>query len=146
MDPSRKRHGLGKKDVQDNSQARHTTARNKGKELIVLDNVHTLANDELSSNSSPDLSPTKSCRARSRQRHSHCPAFSNADSGTFYRARRETSRGLNQQNGVPGNTFALPTSVMPLMPPMYPAFDTRPTLYILHATTIRSPTTCSPCP
>ena len=88
-----KRHDLSEKDVQDSNQARHLTARNKGKEPIVPDNVDTLADDELSSGSSPNLSSAKSSRARSCQRRSHHLAFSNADSGTFRRARREIGRG-----------------------------------------------------
>ena len=125
--------------MQDSGQARHPTARDKGKELIFPDDVDTLADDELSSSSSPNLSPAKSSRARSRQRHSHRLAFSNADNGTFRQARRETGRGQNQPNEVPGNASVLPTGVMPPMPPIYSAFGTGPTLYTPPATTIQSP-------
>ena len=60
-------------------------------------------------------------------------------SSIFHRARRETGRGQNQPNRVPENASALPTGVMPPMPPVYLAFGTGPTLYIPPATTIRSP-------
>ena len=61
-----KRRNLGERDVQDSSQARHLTACDKGKEPIVPNDVDTPADDELSSSSSPNLSPAKSSRARSR--------------------------------------------------------------------------------
>ena len=125
--------------MQDNGQARHPTARDKGKEPIVPDDVDTLADDKLSLGSSPNLSPAKSSRPRSRQRHLHHPAFSNADNSTFYWARREMGREQNHLNEVPGNAFALPTGVMSPIQPRNPAFGTRPTLYIPPTTTIRSP-------
>ena len=50
-----KRQDLGKKDVQDSSQVRHLIAHNKGKEPIILDNVDTLADNELSLGSLLDL-------------------------------------------------------------------------------------------
>ena len=123
--------------MQDNGQARHPTAHNKEKESIIPDDVDTLTDDELSSGSSSNFSLIKSSRVRSRQRRLQHPAFSNADSGTFRRARKETSRGQNQLNGVPGNTSALPTGVMSPMLPVYPASGTGPMLYMLPATTIR---------
>ena len=82
-----KKHDLGERDVPDNGLARHLTARDKGKEPIVPKDVNTLADDELSLGGSPNLSPVKSSRARSCQRHSHRPTFSNADNDTFRRAR-----------------------------------------------------------
>ena len=132
-------HDLGKRDVQDNSQARHSIARNKGNELIVPDNIDSPRDGELSPGNSPDLSPAKSSKAKSRQRHSHRYAFNNSDSGTFRRVRRETGRGKNQPNEVPGNASTLPTSVMLPMSPVYLAFDTGPTLYITPAAAIQSP-------
>ena len=87
-----KMNDLGEKDMQDSSQTRHLTARNKGNEPIILDNIDTPVDDELSSGSSPDLSPAKTSRARSGQRCSHHPAFINVDSGTFNQLRRQTSR------------------------------------------------------
>ena len=61
-----KRRYLGKKDVQDSGQARHPTARDKGKEPIVPDDVDTPVDDELSSGSLPNLSLAKSNRVRLR--------------------------------------------------------------------------------
>ena len=113
--------------------------RGQGKEPIVPDDVDPLADDELSSGSSLNLSLAKSSRARLLKRHSHCPTFSNADNGTFRRVRRETGRGKNQPNEVLGNASALPTGIMPPMPPVYPAFGTGPTLYIPPTTMILSP-------
>ena len=81
--------------MQDSDQARHLTASGKGKKPIVPNDVDTLADDELPSGSSPNLSPAKSSKDRSRKRHLHCLAFSNADNGTFRRARREIGRGWN---------------------------------------------------
>ena len=92
-----KMHNLGERDVQDNGQARQPAARDKGKEPIVPGDVDTSANDELSLGSLPNLSPTKNNRVKSRQRHLHRPAFSNADNGMFCRARRETGRGQTNQ-------------------------------------------------
>ena len=84
-----KRGDLDGTDVQDSYQVRHLTARDKGKEHIAPNNVDTPVDNELSSGSSPNLSPTKSSIARVCQRHSHRPTFSNADNGTFCWARRE---------------------------------------------------------
>ena len=56
---------LIERDVQDSGQARHSTARNKGKELIVPDDVDTPADNELSLDSWLNLSPSKSSRAKS---------------------------------------------------------------------------------
>ena len=75
------RRNLGKKDVQDSSQARNPTIRDKEKKPVILDNIDTPTDDELSSSSSPNLSPEKSNKARSCQRHSHRLAFSNIDNG-----------------------------------------------------------------
>ena len=89
------------KDVLDNDQAALLTARNKGKELVVPNNVDTSANDELSSSSSPSssLSSIKNARegtkAKSRKRPSHHPAFNDAVSGASRRAMRGTSRRQN---------------------------------------------------
>ena len=52
-----KRRDLARRDVLDRGQARHPTASDKGNEPIVLDDVDTLADDELSSSNSPNLSP-----------------------------------------------------------------------------------------
>ena len=77
------------KDLHDSEHARHSIARDKGKEPIVPDDVDTLADDELYSSSSPNLPLTKSSRTRSCERHSYRPAFSNADNDTFRWVRRE---------------------------------------------------------
>ena len=44
------------KDVRDDDQAAYPITRNKGKEPIILNDVDTLADDELSSGNSPSLS------------------------------------------------------------------------------------------
>ena len=58
-----KSHDLGK-DVRDRGRAAHLIALNKGKKPIILDDVNTPADDELSSGSSPSLSlsPVKDAR------------------------------------------------------------------------------------
>ena len=127
---------LDERDAQDNGQAKHPVVRDKGKKPIVLDDADIPTNDELFSNSSPNLSPAKSNKDRSRQRHSHCSVFSKSNSDTF---RRETSQGQNQSNKELGNAFTLPTGAMPLMQSSYPAFRTGPVLHIPLATVIRSP-------
>ena len=127
--------------MQDSGQARHPSACDKGKKFIVPDGVDTPANDKLSSGSSPNLSLAKSSRVRSRQRHSHRPAFSNSDNGMFRRARRETCREQNHPNEVPrnvSNAFALHVGVMSPIQPRHPAFGIGPTLYILPTTMIQS--------
>ena len=60
------RRNLGEKSAQDNEQAKHPTVRDKGKKPIVPDNINTLADDELSLDSSQNPSRVKSDRARSR--------------------------------------------------------------------------------
>ena len=128
--------GKKKKDMQDSSQAKHPIAYNKGKEHMIPDNIDTLADDELSSSSPPNLSLEKNSRAKSSQRRSHRPAFSNANGGTFCQARRETSQGQNQPNEVSGNASALHTGLMPPMPPTYLAYGTGHALYISLAVAI----------
>ena len=125
--------------MKDSGQERHPTARDKGNETIVPDNVDTPKNDELSSGSLPNLSPIKSSKARSCQRHSHCLAFSNADNGTFCRVRRETGRGKNHPDEAIGNASALPMGIVPPMPLVYPTLGTGPMLYIPPTSTIWSP-------
>ena len=76
----------------------HLIACNRGKELIIPDDVDTPTDDELSSSSSPYLSLSlaknarESTKAKSRKRDSHLLAFSNAVSGASSRARREGGR------------------------------------------------------
>ena len=59
-----KRHDLGEGDAQDGGQAKHPTVRNKGKKPIIPNDADALADDELSSGSSPNPSSAKSNRAR----------------------------------------------------------------------------------
>ena len=125
--------------MQDNGQARHPTSHDKEKEPIVPKDVDTLEDDELFRDCSPNLSRSKISMARSRQKHSHRLSFSNADNGTFHRARRETCQGQNQPNEVPGNASALHMGVVPPLQPVYLAFGTGPTLYIPPVATIQSP-------
>ena len=51
---------LDKRDVRDSGQAKHLVIRKKGKKPISLDDVETVADDELSSRSSLNPSPAKS--------------------------------------------------------------------------------------
>ena len=96
-----KSHDLGK-EVRDSGRSVHLIALNRGKELIILDDVDIPVDDELSSRSSPSLSlsPVKNARdsakAKSRKRPSHHPAFNDAISGASLRARRDATRRLNQ--------------------------------------------------
>ena len=103
---------------------------------MVPNNIDTLADDELSSGSPPNLFPAKNSRAKSCQRHSHRPGFSNANGGTFYQARRETCQGKNQPNEVPGNVSALHASVIPPVPQTYLAYGIGHVLYISPTTAI----------
>ena len=127
---------LDERDVQDSGQAKHLVVRDKGKRPIVLDDADILADDELSTRSSLNPSSAKSNKDRSRQRHSHRPAFSNSNNGEF---RQATGRGQNQPNKASGNAFTLPIGVMPPMQPVYPAFGIGHALYIPPITTIGSP-------
>ena len=97
---------LDEGDTQETGLAKLLVVRDKGKKAIVLDDVDILADDELSSGSSPNPSPVKSNKDRSCQRHSLHPAFSNSNSGTFSRA---TDQGHNHPNEAPGSAFTLPT-------------------------------------
>ena len=134
-----KRHNLGEEDVQDNGQAKQLAIHDKGKNSLVPNDVDTPTNDELSSGSLLNLSPTKNNRARSHQRHSHRPAFRNTDNGLLHRAKRETVRAQSQPNATPKNAYALPAGVVPIMQLVYPAFSTAPTLYLPHVAMIQSP-------
>ena len=87
----------------------HSITRNRGKELIIPDNVDTLADDELSSDSSPSLSLSlaknarESVKAKLRKRRSHHPAFNEAVSGVSCRVRRYVTRRQNQPIQALGN-------------------------------------------
>ena len=61
-----KRQYLDERDAQDSGQEKHLVVCDKGKKPIVLDDVDIPTNDELSSGSSPNLSPGKSNKDRSR--------------------------------------------------------------------------------
>ena len=128
-----KRNYLDERGTQDNVQAQHLVVRDKGKKPIVLDDVDIQIDDELSSDSSTDPSLIKGNKDRSRQRHSHHPAFSNSNNGTF---RRAMGRGQNQPKETPGNIFTLPTGAIPPIQPVYPAFEIGPALYIQPTTAI----------
>ena len=129
-----KRHNLYERDAQDNGPTRHLAVCDNGKKPIALDDVDTLANDELSSSSSPNLSPvkSKSNKDRTRQRHSHRPAFSNSNGGML---RRVANRGQNPPSQALRITFVLPTAPIPVQL-VYPAFGTMPTLYMPPTATI----------
>ena len=60
------RRNLSVKDAQDSIQEKPPTVHDKGKKPIVPENIDTLADDELSLGSLPNLPPVKSNRARSR--------------------------------------------------------------------------------
>ena len=119
----------------------HPIARNKVKKPTIPDDVNTPTNDELSSSSSPSLSLSlaKNTRAKSLNRFSHCPTFSDIVSGASRQARREVGRGQNQPDRVPGKESVIPAGAMPLMPLVHPAFGTWPTFYIPLAALIRGP-------
>ena len=133
------------KDVRDSSRAAHPTARNKGKELIVPDNVDTPTDNELSSGSSPSLSlsPTKDARGstktKSLKRSSHHPAFSDAVSGASRRARIEVGRKPNPLVQALRNASVLPAGTMPPMQVVHPAFGSGLTFYMPPASLIRRP-------
>ena len=123
----------------------HPIARNWGKEPVIPDDVDTLADDELSSSSSPSLSlsPTKNARestkAKSCKKSVHHPTFKDAISGTSRRTRRETDMRQNQSVQAPGNTSILPIGTMPPILFAHPAFDTGLTFYMPPTTLIRRP-------
>ena len=127
---------------------------NKGKEPVILDDVDTPVDDELSSSSSPSLSllPKKNAResakAKSRKRPSHHPAFSDAVIGASCRARKETGKTQNQVVQALGNASllpegamppVLPAHTMPLMPLVHPTFGTRLMFYMPTTALIRRP-------
>ena len=148
-----KNRDLGKY-VRASSRAVHPIACNRGKEPIILDDVNTLKNDELSLGSSPSLSlsPTKNARksskAKSRRRPTHHPTFNDAINGASHKVRREAGRRQNQPVQAPGNSSLLPEGTMPpvllagMMPPMpfvHLAFGTGSTFYTPSAALIRRP-------
>ena len=132
----------------------YSITRNKGKEPVIPGDVDIPARDELSSGSSPSLglSSTKntweSKKAKSCNRPSRHPAFSDGVSGAPHRVKRETSKRQNQAVQAIGNTsvllegtmpLTLPTEMMPPISLVHFAFGIRPTFYIPLATSIRIP-------
>ena len=123
----------------------HPITRNRGKEPIVPNEVDTLADDELSSGSSPSLSlsPAKNARestkAKSHKKPLHHLAFSDVISGASRNARREARKRQNQPVQALGNASVLPTGTMPPIPFSHPAFDTGPTFYMLPTALIWRP-------
>ena len=121
----------------------HPIPRNRGKEPVILDDVDTPGDDELSSGSSPSLSlsPAKNARestkAKSRKKSSHHLAFSDAISGASRRARREVGGRQNQSDQALRNASVLPAYMMPPISFVHPSFDTGPTFYMPPTTLIQ---------
>ena len=75
--------------------------RNKGKEPIIFDDGDAPTDDELSFGRSPSTSPSPgrnvrgSTRAKSRRKHSHLPALSDAISGASRQVREQADRRQN---------------------------------------------------
>ena len=111
-------------------------ARDKRKGLVALDNVDTLANDELSSGNFPSLNLSlinitrESARTRSHKRSSPHPAFNDVVSGASCRAMRKVGIRQYQSGQALGNPLVLPTGTLPLVPPMHPTFGVKPMFYI----------------
>ena len=88
-------------DVRDGDRVEHPIARNKGKEPITYSDDYALIDDELSFGRSPSTSPPQGRNARgrtrtkSRRKHWHCPALSDAVSCASLRAREESDRRQN---------------------------------------------------
>ena len=120
-------------------------ACDKGKGFVVPDNVNTLANEELSSGSSPSLNISlaknteENKRTRSRKRPSPYPTFSDANSGASRKARREADRRHYGPGQASRNPSVFPSCTLPLVPPAHLAFGTKPTFYIPPMTLIRRP-------
>ena len=112
------------KDVRNGGRVAHPNTRSKGKELIILDDVDTLTDDELSSGSSPSLSLSltknarESAKAKLRKRPSHHLAFRDVVSAVSCRARKKTSRRQNQPVQAPRNASVLPEGTRPPVLPV----------------------------
>ena len=119
----------------------HLVPRNREKEPIIPDEADILADDELSLGISPPLglSLTKNIRAKLHRKTSYRLAFSDAIRGASHQARREASRGLNQQNRALGDASALVTDTMPSMAFVHPTFGTGLTFYMLLVAPIQGP-------
>ena len=130
-----KSRNLGK-DARDSGRDAQPIARDKGKGLVVPEDIDTPTDDELSSGSSPSLNLSsekntrESTRTRSCKRPSLHPSFSDAISGASRKVRREAGRRHYRFGQAPGNQPVLPSGTLPPMPPAHPAFCTTPTFYI----------------
>ena len=102
----------------------HSITHNRGKEPIIPDYVDTLADDELSSGSSPSLSLSltknaqEGTKAKSCKRPSHHPTFNDAINGASRKARRRASMRQNQPALAPRNALLLPEDTMPPVLPI----------------------------
>ena len=111
-------------------------AHDKGKGTVVLDDVNTPADDDLSSNSYPSLNllltrnTRESIRIILHKRPSPHHAFSDTISGASRRARREAGRRQYQLGPTSGNPPVLPSGMLPLVPPALSTFGTTPTFYV----------------
>ena len=79
----------------------------------------------------------ESTKDKSRKKPSHHPAFSDSISGASRRTMREAGRRQNQPDQVLANASVLPTSTMPPISFVHPAFGIGPTFYMPPAALIR---------
>ena len=139
-----------RKDARDSGEVVHPITHNRWKEPIIPDDVDILANDELSSSSSPSLSLSlaKNARESTKAKSHKRPLQLLALSGAFYRARREARKRQNQIVQALGNASVLPEGTMPpilpaaMIPSMsfvHPAFGIGPSFYMPPTTLIRRP-------
>ena len=129
-----------RKDTLDSGRDSQPISSDKGKGLVVPDDVDTPADDELSSSSSPSLNLSLAKNTRectTRKKPSPHLAFSDAVSGASRRARREAGRRHYRVGQARRNSPMLPLSTLPPVPPMHPAFGTLPTFYIPPVALIR---------
>ena len=59
--------------------------------------------------------------------------------GASRRAMRKTGQRQYRSGQASGNLLALPSGMLPSMPPVHPTFDTTPTYYLPSMTLIRRP-------
>ena len=123
----------------------HPIPLNRGKESVILDDVDTPIDDELSSGSSLSLSRSLaknargSTKAKLRNKPLHRLAFIDAISGLSRKARREVGKMQNQPDQALGNASILVVDTMPPILFIHPSFDTRLTFYIPLVALIRRP-------
>ena len=119
----------------------------KGKGVIVPNNIDTPGDDELSLGNSPSLNllsaknTWESTRTRSRKRPSPHPVFSDAISGASRRVRREASRRHYRLSQASGNSLVLLSGTLQPVPLEHHAFGTTVMFYIPPATPRRWPLT-----